>query len=376
MPSLSLAMIVRDESKFLDGCLESVRGLVGEIVVVDTGSTDDTPAIARRHGAAVYSVPWREDFAAARNASLGHCTGDWILVLDADERFAAGQEGQLRACMADPHAAAFSILIRCPHTMPTGRSLQIMPYARLFRRDARVRFEGTVHEQISPSIERTGGRILPSTLLIEHLGYDQGEDVLRRKAERNLPLLRKRLARDPDDAYAAYQIGNTETMFMRYAEARPYLRRALRPGGLPPSLQALVWNLLAEGALRSGAAAEAAECCLASLAIAPVQVAARWYLAGAFIERKDFARAIPPMDEILDIFCGPDPPPPPGIAVDIRIDTWKILQIRGQCLWKAGDGAGAIRSFAEAVKLNPADSSLRANLGTALRAFAPPSTQG
>ena len=376
MPSLSLAMIVRDESKFLDGCLESVRGIAEEIVVVDTGSTDDTPAIARRHGAAVFSVPWRNDFAAARNASLEHCTGDWILVLDADERLAAGQEEQLRSSLARAEAAAYLVLVRSPHATAAGRSLQLMPYARLFRRDARVRFEGTVHEQISPSIERAGGRILPSTLVIEHLGYDQGEEVLRRKADRNLPLLRERLARNPDDAYAAYQIGNTETMFMRYREARPYLRRALRPGGLPPSLQALVWNLLAEGELRGGSAAEAAECCRASLAIAPVQVAARWYLAGTFIERKEFGRAIPPMDEILEIFCGADPPPPPGVAVDIRIEKWKILQIRGQCLWKTGDAAGALRSFAEALKLNPGDAGLRANHGAALRAFAPASTQG
>jgi len=376
MPSLSLAMIVRDESKFLEGCLASVRGIVEEIVVVDTGSTDDTVAIARRHGALVFRFPWCNDFSAARNASLDHCTREWILVLDADERFAAGQEKQLRSCLAEAQAAAFSLLVRSPHTLEAGRSLQVMPYARLFRRNAQVRFEGTVHEQIVPSIERAGGRVLPSTLVIEHLGYNQGADVMRRKAERNLPLLRECLRRNPDDAYAAYQIGNTETMFMRYREAKPYLRRALRPGGLPPSLQALVWNLLAEGNLRSGAAAEAAECCLASLALAPVQVAARWYLAGTFIERKEFGRAIGPMDEILKIFCGPEPPPPPGVAVDIRIEAWKILQIRGQCLWKTGDAAGALRSFAEALKLNPGDPSLTANHAAALRAFAAPNTHG
>ncbi|HTS00727.1 MAG TPA: glycosyltransferase [Bacteroidota bacterium] len=375
-PTLSLAMIVKDEAKFLDGCLESVRGIVQEIVVVDTGSRDDTEAIARRHGARVFNVPWRNDFGAARNASLSHCTGDWIFVLDADERFAPGQEEQLRACLAQREAAAFSVLLRCPHTMPTGRSLQVMPYARLFRRDGRFRFEGTVHEQIAPSIERTGGRILPTTLAIEHLGYDQGVDVLRRKAERNSALLRARLARNPDDAYAAYQVGSTETMFMRYREAAPYLRRALRPGGLPASLQAVVWNLIAEGELRTGRAAEAEQSCRASIAIAPVQMAARWYLVGTHIERKDFAGAIPPMDELLALFYGPQPPPPPGVSVDIRVEASTILQIRGQCLWKMGDAAGALRSFTEALRLNPAEPTLRANYAAALRACAPAQTQG
>jgi len=376
MPRLSLAMIVRDESKFLEGCLESVRGIVDEVVLVDTGSRDDTVAIARRHGANVYEFPWREDFAAARNSSLEHCTGDWVLVLDADERLAGGQEAGLRDCLENAHAAAFTLLVRSTVVLPTGPSVQVMPYARLFRRDARFRFEGTIHEQISPSIERSGGSIPPTPLVIEHLGYGEGMDVLRKKADRNLPLLRARLERDPNDAYAAYQIGNTETMFMRYREAKPFLRRALRPGGLPPPLEALVWNLLAEGELRTGAAADAERCCRASLAIAPVQVAARWYLAGTFIDRKDFQRAIPPMDEILQIFFGSRPPPPLSVSVDIRIEEWKILQIRGQCLWKTGDAAGALRSFGEALRLNPGDAALQANCAAALRAFAPATTQG
>ncbi|HTO93602.1 MAG TPA: glycosyltransferase [Bacteroidota bacterium] len=376
MPSLSLAMIVRDESKFLDGCLASVRGIVDEIVVVDTGSTDDTVAIARRNGASVFRLAWRNDFAAARNASLDHCTGDWILVLDADERLAEGQSEQLRSCLSHARGAAFSLLVRSPQMMPSGPSVQVMPYARLFRRNPRVRFEGTVHEQIAPSIARAGGEVFPTEIVIEHLGYDGGVDVLQRKAERNLPLLRERLARDPDDAYAAYQIGSTETMFMRYREAAPWLRRALRPGGLPPSLQAIVWNLIAEGELRTGNAAAAEESCRSSLSLAPVQMTARWYLAGTFIERKDFAGAIRPMDDLLAIFFGAGPPPPLDVSVDIRIDAWKILQIRGQCLWKTGDAPGALRSFAEALRLNPADDTLRANYAAACRALAPASTQG
>jgi len=375
-PPLSLAMIVRDESQFLEGCLLSVRGIVREIVIADTGSTDDTVAIARRHGASVFSVPWRGDFAAARNETLDRCTGEWILVLDADERFADGQEEQLRACLENAGAAAFTLLVRSAAVLPTGPSVQVMPYARLFRRDRRVRFEGTIHEQISPSIERAGGRIIPTSIVIEHLGYGRGVDVLRKKAERNLPLLRERLARDPDDAYAAYQLGNTATMFMRYDEAKPYLRRALRPGGLSASLQALVWNLLAEAELRTGCPAEAEKCCRASLALAPVQMTARWYLAGTFIERKDFAGAVVPLDEILAVFFGTASPPPPGVSVDIRIDEWKVLQIRGQCLWKTGDAAGALRSFTAALRLKADAPDLRANYAAALRAFGPVSTQG
>ena len=82
---LSLAMIVKNEARFLAHCLESVQGLVDEAVVVDTGSEDATPEIARSKGAQVSHFPWCGDFSAARNAALARCRGDWILVLDADE---------------------------------------------------------------------------------------------------------------------------------------------------------------------------------------------------------------------------------------------------------------------------------------------------
>ena len=85
----SLCMIVRDEERYLAGCLESVVDLVDEIVVVDTGSTDSTPDIARRFGARVFNFQWVDDFSAARNESLRHATGEWIFWLDADERLDA-----------------------------------------------------------------------------------------------------------------------------------------------------------------------------------------------------------------------------------------------------------------------------------------------
>ena len=85
-PGVSLCMIVKDEQERISGCLESVNGLVDEIIVVDTGSGDRTKEIARSCGAKVFSFPWTGNFAEARNESLRHATGDWIIFLDADER--------------------------------------------------------------------------------------------------------------------------------------------------------------------------------------------------------------------------------------------------------------------------------------------------
>jgi len=92
MNSLALVMIVRDEARSLERCLESARAWVDEIVVVDTGSRDATPEIARRLGARVESFAWCEDFSAARNAALALAQAPWRLVLDADEWIADGAE--------------------------------------------------------------------------------------------------------------------------------------------------------------------------------------------------------------------------------------------------------------------------------------------
>ena len=88
MPKLSLCMIVKNEEKFLAGCLESVKNIVDEIIIVDTGSTDKTIEIANSYNAKVYHFEWKNDFSLARNESIKHATGDWILILDADERLA------------------------------------------------------------------------------------------------------------------------------------------------------------------------------------------------------------------------------------------------------------------------------------------------
>src|SRR6266508_4617767 len=95
-PKISLCMIAKDEARFIEDCLRAVEGAVDEIVLVDTGSTDGTVDLARPFGVSIYEFPWCDDFAAARNESIRHATGDWILWLDADELLASGGGAVLR----------------------------------------------------------------------------------------------------------------------------------------------------------------------------------------------------------------------------------------------------------------------------------------
>ncbi|HEY9887270.1 MAG TPA: glycosyltransferase family 2 protein, partial [Candidatus Obscuribacterales bacterium] len=150
--TLSLCMIVKDEAANLPRCLASVQSFVDEMIVVDTGSQDDTIAIAQQWGAQVTSIPWQQDFAAARNHSLTLATSDWIVVLDADETFTpAGQHllHQVRqgaAVVAESLDTVVAVnLLR--HEVNTAQA----PYsevARVFRNRADVRFERPYHESI------------------------------------------------------------------------------------------------------------------------------------------------------------------------------------------------------------------------------------
>ncbi|MBI4611252.1 MAG: glycosyltransferase [Candidatus Rokubacteria bacterium] len=245
---LSLCMIVRDEEQRLAGCLAAARPQVDEIVVVDTGSTDRSAEVALGFGAKVAHWAWRDDFAAARNESLRHATGDWILVLDADERIIAEEFTQLHPLMEQPDVIGIDLWLRSE--LPPGQPAPSLaaPYCRLFRSLPGVRFTGRIHEQVAPSLRALGGRIVRSQVEILHLGYAVPDDA---KLARNLRLLALELEERPDNAFVLFNLGLTLGAQARWPEATEALQRALatRSDPLDPQLRALAWAKLAEAAL-------------------------------------------------------------------------------------------------------------------------------
>ena len=214
-------MIVRDEARHLEACLRSVRDLVDEIAVVDTGSTDGTQDIARRFGARLKEIPWPGGFAAARNRALNFARGAWILYIDADERVRPTSRERLHELLADPTLVGCHVGLRARAGYLPYREL------RLFRNDPRIRFEGSMHENIWPAIQRyqsaKGGEIGESELVLDHVGYDGPQ---QHKYERDLPLLLKKLAEDPDHAYSWWHLGRVYSGLGQVERAR----RAWRSG--------------------------------------------------------------------------------------------------------------------------------------------------
>lgn len=252
---LSLCMIVRDEEPQLARCLQSVAGVVDEIVLVDTGSTDGTTDVADAFGARVFHHTWQNDFSAARNASLEHATGDWILVLDADEVLDREAAAQLRPFLERTGAAGVQLIQR--NVMP-DRELcryQDLRITRAFRNDPAYRYEQVIHEQIQPSILRAGGTVLPTSFVILHYGYAQqtlqGSQL---RARRNLPMLEAAVAASPDDAYLHYQLGLTHKALGDDARSAEHLRRVLEldHADLSPELLDTLFMKLAQLELAAG----------------------------------------------------------------------------------------------------------------------------
>lgn len=226
---LSLSMIVRDEAERLPDCLASVADFVDEMVVLDTGSQDDTVAVARALGATVHEIPWPGDFAPARNLALAQVRGDWVLVLDADERLRTEARAPLRQLMDDPDALVITLLRR-----ELGAAQA--PYSavsRLFRRHPALHWSRLYHSLIDDSVLALQAREphwqirhCPEPALL-HDGYRAEALADGRKATQLRAAMEAELRRHPDDPYAIGKLAGLDLQAGRRQQALALLRRGL-----------------------------------------------------------------------------------------------------------------------------------------------------
>jgi glycosyltransferase involved in cell wall biosynthesis len=207
-PGLSLCMIVKNEAQHLEKCLRSVQGLVSEIIIADTGSTDGSMEIARRSGARVIEVPWEHDFSKARNRALRLASYAWILVLDADEAIAGWKPEELERLLETQGADGYFL----PFIHYVGESPEkdyvTDNVCRLFRNDERILFRGSIHEEVASSIwSLPGGHIAYAALPVHHYGYLDGELQRKHKTSRNLELIHSALNLEPRSIHLRYALG-------------------------------------------------------------------------------------------------------------------------------------------------------------------------
>jgi len=352
----SAALIVKNEEKLLEQCLRSLQGLVDEIVVVDTGSTDRTQAIALAYGARLYDFEWRNDFAAARNYALDQVRGQWVLYIDADEQVRPGHAAQFREKLQDPAFVGFSVQL---HPRPASTAYTEL---RIFRNDPRIRFRGRIHENIRPGIEvyrsQVGGQIGASGLTIDHEGFEVDQ---HRKHQRNLPLLRMALREEPDRVYCWCHLANIYAELGKDRNAKKAWKRALgivrgrkrlQADDCLPYLGLIQWKLKARQ--------DPQPLLIEALSRFPANLQLHWLRGKALMARNQFEEAIPVFDYL--IACGKTGCYDNAISYDQRLLGELPLSHLAACHFQLKDYAASGHYFGLAANSAPDNLEYRVKL--------------
>lgn len=229
-------MIVKNGGNSLRSCLESAKGTVHQIVIADTGSTDNTVDIAKEFGAVVISIPWKNHYAEARNASLERITTDWVLVLDADEELsleAVHGIPALLTCSED--VGGFQLVQRNylkeyfvygngrvsrtyegqHERAAIARSYLDNPICRIFRKHPQLHFQGRIHELVEPQLNKASFKLIDTNLVIHHFGKLCENDIEFEKQARYRDILRAAVNDSPEDSSLWVQLGLTENISFR-----------------------------------------------------------------------------------------------------------------------------------------------------------------
>lgn len=205
---LSFCMIVKNEADQLPQCLNSVKDVVDEMIVVDTGSTDNTPEISKKLGAQVYYFEWCDDFAAARNAALKYVTGDWVLVLDADERLVPEIVPQMQQAMTQEDCLLINLVRQEVGATQSPYSL----VSRLFRHHPKIQFSRPYHAMVDDSIiplcQNSQWKITElSSVAILHEGYQASAIAQRNKQQTAQRVMERYFQQNPTDPYVVSKLG-------------------------------------------------------------------------------------------------------------------------------------------------------------------------
>lgn len=364
-------MIVRDEEKFLEGCLASIVDAVEEIVIVDTGSKDRSIEIAKSYGARVIEKEWRNDFAWARNVGLEAARGDWILYIDADERLSLPDGAKLSDNLDGENVFAGKVRFTAHSSLTPYREY------RLFRNDPRLRFKSAMHETFLIDFQvlrdTIGAIAADSPAEITHLGFE-GDQM--HKHRRNLPLLRKAIADNPDRSYfwlhLSLTLAGIDEMDEALEIAREGVARARKSidadGRHPPSASALARFAARHLYLRGEDPMPMIE---AGLELYPDNIALQALQARIFEDEGRHEEAL----ALLEPICALDPKTfcDPAMGYNRHLLEVEVHDLMGVVLAKLGRRDEAADAFARAAEGDPDDMSFRVK-AMALRSQAPAAT--
>lgn len=225
---LSIVMMVKNESKHLEDALKSITPISErikcEIIVLDTGSSDNTVEIAKKYTKKVYYKEWNNNFSSMRNKSISYAKGEWIFILDGDE-IMSNQESLIDFFELGKDKQFNSAFVNVKNILnETDGAFNLAVQRRLFRNSKNFRYVGTVHNQ--PIYEEP--HVLLDTTLI-HYGYlSTDKELMEKKFKRTSTLLHEQLKREPENIYFIYQLSKSYGMNKDYDKALYYIKKAYK----------------------------------------------------------------------------------------------------------------------------------------------------
>jgi tetratricopeptide (TPR) repeat protein len=350
-PLISLCMIVKNEADTLARCLQSVRGVADEIIIVDTGSTDSTVSIARSFGARIIPFPWNGDFASARNAGLAGARGTWILVLDADEELEPGSKKELLVCAEHTEYEAFFVRIHNHKgTDRASQTITVNPILRMFKRRASYRFSGIIHEQIAAVIvqETPAAAMHMSTVVVHHYGYADGVVEKKDKISRNIGLLKEQLKLNPGDAFHHFNMAVEYMRLGDYGHALEHIQTSLDHVEPDTSYIHLLYKYEIRCLAVTGDLPGALEACERGLALFPDYPDLHHIKGALLLQVSAFAEAKVALIRALDIGVSP-----PAYHTESGLGTYLTRTLLGQACQQIGEDNEAIACFTSAAQLHP-----------------------
>ncbi len=413
-PRLSVVLIVKNEAHCLGDCLSSIKSIADEIVIGDTGSTDNTVEIAKSFGARVINVEWRNDFAYARNCVLNEATGDWLLSLDADEVVDEAGADRIRAIVDNDDDGAQGIWMtmanysNAPAIWRWVPAAPASPYTRgflgyietkivrLFKNGLGIEYREPVHENLAESLAEIDAVLRDDTIMIHHYGFDADPKHTKQKGAVYFELAQEKVRKMPEHAKAWYDLAaaalqnddlgmarnaaersveldpeNSDfavclaTIYIRgeeYNKASTVLERFVQDGKAPVEF-ALMLGVLANF---EGRFEEAKSWFEATLQADPLNTTVL----------TNFARTLDQLDDVR----GAKALIEEGLVAAPELNLFQPLLVarelraEGELLFQDGDVLGALKLFVRALEADPQDPILHNNIGVALNTLNNPAS--
>ena len=285
--SIDAAIIAKDEVANLNDLIQNLSAFCRSIILVDTGSMDNTPTFASSLGAEVYFHQWTNNFAHSRNYAIKYTTAEWILSIDADERVDINSLRNCLSLMNNPEVGGIRLnIINYTNTEQTQYTEH--RYTRLFRRDPRIKFEGAIHEQVSESIIGAGFKIEDADTNIFHYGYiNPGE----KKKQRNITMLEEEHKHSPESAWYKFHLASAEFANNNLPRAKELFTQAISGSELAVEQHEMSIVRLAQIALKAGEHQEIDKLSFNSIGNASLSGLLKSIYATSLLERKCFAEA-------------------------------------------------------------------------------------